>query len=96
MRYQFEDFVLDTDQRELHRGSQPVPIAPQVFDLLAYLIDNRQRVVSKDYLIEAIWQGRAVSDAALTTRLNVARAALGRAEEATALRKKYGIEDQAQ
>ena len=77
MRYLFEDYALDTDQRELHRGSDAVPMAPQVFDLLAYLIDNRARVVSKDDLIQAIWQGRAVSDAALTTRLNVARSAVG-------------------
>ena len=50
-----------------------VPTAPQVFDLLDYLIRNRERVVSKDDLINAIWNGRIVSDAALTTRLNVAR-----------------------
>ena len=77
MRYYFEDCVLDTDQRELHRGPGLVPVAPQVFDLLAYLIANRERVASKDDLIHAIWQGRAVSDAALTTRLNVARSAIG-------------------
>jgi DNA-binding winged helix-turn-helix (wHTH) protein len=69
LRYLFEDYALDTDQRELHRGSDAIPLAPQVFDILVYLIGNRARVVSKDDLIHAIWQGRAVSDAALTTRL---------------------------
>jgi adenylate cyclase len=54
-----------------------VSIAPQVFDLLDYLIRNRERVVSKDDLIKAIWNGRSVSDAALTTRLNAARGAIG-------------------
>jgi adenylate cyclase len=48
-----------------------------VFDLLTYLIRNRERVVSKDDLIAAAWDGRIVSDAALTTRLNVARSAIG-------------------
>ena len=54
-----------------------VSIAPQVFDLLDYLIRNRERVVSKDDLINAIWSGRVVSDAALTTRLNAARNVIG-------------------
>jgi hypothetical protein len=54
-----------------------VAVAPQVFDLLEYLIRNRDRVVSKNDLIAAIWEGRIVSDAALTTRLNVARGAIG-------------------
>ena len=52
-------------------------ITPQVFDLLDYLIRNRERVVSKDDLISAVWSGRIVSDAALTTRLNAARTAIG-------------------
>ena len=77
MRYLFEDYALDTDQRELRRGADTIALAPQVFDVLAYLIENRERVVSKDDLIKTIWQGRAVSDAALTTRLNVARSAIG-------------------
>src|SRR6516164_1314144 len=77
LRYLFEDYAFDTDRRELHRGADVVSIAPQVFDLLDYLIRNRERVVSKDHLINAVWNGRSVSDAALTTRLNVARSAIG-------------------
>jgi TolB-like protein/tetratricopeptide (TPR) repeat protein len=77
LRYLFEEYALDTDLRELYRGADVVSVAPQVFDLLDYLIRNRDRVVSKDDLINAIWNGRIVSDGALTTRLNVARSAIG-------------------
>jgi TolB-like protein len=77
LRYLFEEYAFDTDRRELHRGVDVVTIAPQVFDLLDYLIRNRERVVSKDDLINAIWNGRIVSDGALTTRLNAARSAIG-------------------
>jgi adenylate cyclase len=77
LRYLFEDCVFDTNRRELRRGVDAVPVAPQVFDMLAYLIRNRERVISKDDLIAAIWDGRIVSDAAMTTRLNVVRGAIG-------------------
>jgi TolB-like protein len=77
LRYHFEDYTLDTDRRELRRGADLVPLAPQVFDLLHYLIRNRERVVGKDDIISAVWNGRIVSDAALTTRLNAARTAVG-------------------
>ena len=77
MRYRFEEFAFDIDRRELHRGAEVVSITPQVFDLLEYLIRNRERVVSKDDIINAVWNGRVVSDAALATRLNAVRAAIG-------------------
>lgn len=77
LRYLFENYAFDTDQCELRRGTDAVDIAPKVFDLLNYLIGNRERVVSKDELIAAIWDGRVVSDGALTTRLNAARRAIG-------------------
>lgn len=77
MWYRFGNCVLSLDSRELMRGPDVIVLAPQVFDLLAYLIQHRQRVVSKDELLDAIWDGRAVSDAALTTRVYVARAAVG-------------------
>jgi len=77
LRYLFEDCVLDTDRRELRRGTDLLSVTPQVFDVLDYLIRNRERVVSKDDLIAAVWGGRIVSDAALTTRINVARNAIG-------------------
>jgi TolB-like protein len=74
--YRFGDFALDTDRRELHRGSDPVAVAPQVFDLLEYLIANRHRVVSKEDLIATVWDGRIVSDSALSTRINAVRCAI--------------------
>jgi adenylate cyclase len=87
LRYLFEDYALDTDRRELHRGSDVVRVTAQVFDLLAYLIRNRDRVVSKDDLIAAVWDGRIVSDAALTTRLNVLRNSIGDSGEEQRLLK---------
>src|SRR6201998_4079645 len=77
MLFSFEDYVLDTDRRELRRGRAIIPVQPQVFDLLEYLISNRERVVTKDDMLDAIWGGRIVSESALTTRINAARTALG-------------------
>ncbi len=77
MLYSFSDFTLDTERRELRQGADTISVAPQVFDLLNYLIRNRERVVSKDELIAGVWNGRIVSDAALTTRINGARCAIG-------------------
>jgi TolB-like protein len=73
----FENFVLDSERRELRAGGTLVPIEPQVFDLLVYLIENRDRVVSKDDLIASVWGGRIVSDSALDSRINAVRKALG-------------------
>ena len=74
--YIFEDYVLDTGRRELRHGNAIVRVQPQVFDLLEFLIRNRDRVVSKDDILDAVWAGRIVSESALTTRINAARAAL--------------------
>jgi TolB-like protein len=75
--YRFDEYELDAAKRELRRRDAVIGLAPQVFDLLKYLIDNRERVVSKDDLIANVWGGRIVSDSALTTRINAVRAALG-------------------
>ena len=77
MIYRFDAFSLDTESLELRDGDDPVAVEPGVFSILAYLIDNRDRVVSKDELIEAIWDGRAISDGALNSRINAARRAVG-------------------
>src|SRR5271169_1710201 len=77
MLYLFEDFVLDPDRRELRRGDVVIAVQPRVFDLLEYLIANRDRVVSKDDILEAVWGGRIVSESALTTRINATRTAVG-------------------
>jgi TolB-like protein len=74
--YLFEDFVLDTDQRELRRGPAVVPIAPLAFDLLEFLIRNRERVLMRDDLIASIWNGRIVSESALNSCVNAARSAI--------------------
>ena len=85
MQYLFEGYSLDTDRRELRRGEGIVPVEPQVFDLLTFLVRNRDRVVSKDDLIASIWNGRIVSESALTTRINAVRTALGDSGEAQRL-----------
>lgn len=77
MLYFFDDYALDTDRRELRCRFSAVDIEPQVFDLLEHLIRHRERVVSRDELIDSIWGGRVVSDSALTTRINAVRSAIG-------------------
>ena len=77
MQFIFDDHRLDTERRELHRGSERIAVEPQVFDLLIYLLQNRDRVVSKDDLFASVWGGRVVSESTLTSRINAARKALG-------------------
>ncbi|HVY84255.1 MAG TPA: winged helix-turn-helix domain-containing protein [Caulobacterales bacterium] len=77
MIYRFDTFELDTAKVELRAGGDVVAIEPQVFALLAFLIENRERMVSKDDLIEVIWEGRIVSDAAVASRIKSARQAIG-------------------
>jgi pimeloyl-ACP methyl ester carboxylesterase/DNA-binding winged helix-turn-helix (wHTH) protein len=75
--FRFGEFALDTDRRELARGGELVALEPQVFDVLVYLIRNRDRVVSKDDLLDGVWGGRIVSESTLTSRINAARRAIG-------------------
>ena len=76
MQYVFSDHTLDTARRELRRGSEVIAVEPQVFDLLVFLAENPDRVVTKDDLIAAVWGGRIVSDSTLTSRINAARKAV--------------------
>ena len=75
--YRFENCLLDAQRRELWRSGKPVAVEPQVFDLLEYLVRNRDRVVSKDEILNSIWGGRIVSESTLTSRINSARSAIG-------------------
>jgi DNA-binding winged helix-turn-helix (wHTH) protein len=75
--YRFGEFEIDLGRHELRRRGEAVRIEPQVFDLLLYLVRHRDRIVSKDELIEAIWQGRVISEAALSTCISAARRAVG-------------------
>ncbi len=68
---------MSTERRELCVDGVPVSVEPQVFDILAFLIEQRERVVSRDELIETIWQGRIISDAALSSRIRDVRTVLG-------------------
>jgi len=77
MRFVFGDHVLDAARRELRRAGELIAVEPQVFDLLLYLLKNRDRVVSRDDLIESVWKGRAVSDATVDSRVGAARHAVG-------------------
>lgn len=77
MIYTFGHFELDLAAVELRAAGQAVSLEPQVFALLALLVENRERLVSKDEIIEKVWDGRVVSDAALASRVKSARQALG-------------------
>ena len=77
MLFWFEDYTLDTDRRELRRGAALLPVEPQVFDLLVFLVRNRDRVVSKADLLASVWGGRIVSESTLASRINAARRILG-------------------
>jgi TolB-like protein len=77
MTLSFGDYDIDVERRELRRAKAPVHVEPQVFDLLVYLVNNRDRVVSKDDLIASVWGGRNVSDSTLTSRINAVRNAVG-------------------
>lgn len=77
MRFLFGDCALDLDRRELARGAEVVAIGPQVFDLLAFLVRNHERVVSKDELLDNVWRGRIVSESTLASHINAARKAIG-------------------
>jgi DNA-binding winged helix-turn-helix (wHTH) protein len=77
VRFSFDDYVLDTDTRELRRGPKLISLAPQAFDLLAYLVQTRERVVSRDDLFKFVWSGRVVSESTLTSHINAVRKAVG-------------------
>lgn len=89
MRFLFADHELDIERRELKCGSQQIALEPQVFDLLAYLVQNRDRVLSKDDLIAAVWHGRVVSESTLTSRINAARKAVGDSGDQQSLIRTY-------
>ena len=75
--YTFKGYSLDPDRRELRHGDDLVRVEPQVFDLLHYLIRNRDRMVSKEDVIAEVWDGRIVSESTLSSRLTAVRQAVG-------------------
>ena len=77
MIYRFEPFELDPGKAELRSLDQPCPLEPQVFALLAFLVEHRERLVSRDEIFEKVWDGRVVSDSALSSRIKSARKVLG-------------------
>ena len=77
MQFLFGDYSLDVGRRELRRGAGLVDLEPQVFDLLVYLVQNRDRIVTKEDLVAAIWGGRIVSESTLSSRIAAVRKAIG-------------------
>ena len=75
--FQFEDFELDPPRFELRRAGIPIPIPRLVFDLILYLIQHRDRPVTKAELFEHVWPGRTVTEASLSQAITAARRALG-------------------
>ena len=76
-RYRFGHFTVDLGALEIRRAGQRVPVEPQVFDVLAVLLRERDRVVTKEELLDTVWGTRMVSESALTSRVKALRRALG-------------------
>ena len=85
VQFVFDNHTLDTDRRQLRCNSDSIAVQPQVFDLLVYLVQNRDRVVRKDDLLTALWGGRIVADSTLATHINAVRRAIGDSGEEQAL-----------
>jgi DNA-binding winged helix-turn-helix (wHTH) protein len=76
LSFRFENYILDTDRRELRREGAAVAVEPQVFDIIEYLVRHHDRVVTKNDLIAGVWDGRIVSDSTLSSRITAVRQAL--------------------
>ncbi len=77
MPFLFENYCLDAGRRELKRGSELIAIGPKVFDLLLFLVQNREQVVTRDDLLHSVWSGRIVFESTLTSHINAVRKAIG-------------------
>ena len=77
MRYRVGEHVLDQRKFELRTDDRPIAAEPQVLSLLFLLVENRDRLITKDELVATIWNGRAVSDSAISSRIKTARKLLG-------------------
>ena len=75
--FRFANFEIDVARHELRREGDRVPIEPQVFDLLVYLVRNRNRIVTREELIDAVWNGRVISEATLSSRVSAVRRVIG-------------------
>ena len=77
MTWAFEDTEIDPERVEIRRAGVRVPVEPQVFEVLAYLVEHRDRVVPKEELMDRVWGGRFVSESAVTSRIKQGRQAIG-------------------
>ena len=77
MRYTFGDVSIDSDRFTIDRRGERLQVQPQVFDVLVHLIEHRDRVVSKEELLDSVWGDQFVGESALTTRIKEARRAVG-------------------
>ncbi|MCR8723488.1 winged helix-turn-helix domain-containing protein [Frigidibacter sp. ROC022] len=77
MIFRFDAFTLDPSLGQLTREGEDVPIEPRAFELICHLIEHRDRLVTKDELVKELWNGRFISDTAISTLVKTARRALG-------------------
>jgi DNA-binding winged helix-turn-helix (wHTH) protein/Tfp pilus assembly protein PilF len=77
MIYQFGNFKLDTNNYRLFENDCEIPVEPQIFNLIAYLVGNQDKTVTRDELLKHIWKGRIVSDTSINNSVKSARKILG-------------------